>query len=112
EVGVGELGLARDVGNQFGLDVPRLGSDGLVVRQGDAREVDVGTRVEDAPTQGHGAEGAHRRCAGGQAVGDGQVVDGDVGVAAADVEDSRAAAAADREFAGPRPVNRQVAGDG
>src|SRR5262249_41178632 len=87
EVGVGELGETGDVGNQVGLDVPGLGGDGLVVRQGDAGEGDVGAAVEQAAAQGDGAEGAQSRGRVGPAVGDGQVADLHDGRAPADAED-------------------------
>src|SRR5262249_29644701 len=47
----------------------------------------------------------------GQAVGDGQVVDGDVGAAAADVKGARGVVAADGQPVGPRPVDGQVVAD-
>src|SRR5262249_10239412 len=102
---------AGDVGNQVGLDVPGLGGDGPVVRQGDVGEGDVGARVEEAPAHGDRAGGAQRRDVGGQAVGDGQVADLHVGRAAADVEDPGGAAAADRQTVGARAVDRQAARD-
>ena len=92
---VDERGETGDVGNQVGLDVPGLGGDGPVVRQGDAGKNDVGARIENAAAQGDGAGGAQCRGAGCQAVGDGQVVDLDVGCAAADVEDAAGVVAAD-----------------
>src|SRR5262249_16516628 len=108
-VGEGAV-LDREGGAQDAGD-PAAAADeagGLVVGQGHVGQGQVGLLVEDAAAQGGCAGRACGRGAAGEAVGDGQVVDLDVGAAAADVEDAARVVAADGQLAGAGSLDVQV----
>src|SRR5262249_48884659 len=86
-------------------------ANGLVVVHGHSGEDEIGPIIEDAAAQGDRAGEASEGGARGPAVGDGQVVDLDVGAAAADAEDSAGVVAADGQPALAGAVDGQVAGD-